>query len=74
MSDLEKKLTFGDLKVDQHFIAFPKPGDNAGHGGYLGESRLFRKINPTQAVTGSGTLSNFGGESVHMFVIAVTLT
>lgn len=37
------RLTFGDLKVGDHFIFFPAPGDNHGHGGYLGGHNLFKK-------------------------------
>lgn len=44
MSD--RKLTFGELKVDDRFIIWPVPGDNAGHGGYLGAKRVFTKITP----------------------------
>lgn len=39
----EAKLTFGDLEVGEHFIGFPSPGDNHGHGGYLGGYNLFEK-------------------------------
>jgi hypothetical protein len=42
--DDEKKLQFGDLQVGDCFIGFPAPGDNSGHGGYLGSSNLFRKM------------------------------
>lgn len=34
---------FGDLKVGQMFIALPDPGDNHGHGGFLGKSFIFKK-------------------------------
>ena len=40
------KLTFGDLKVGDKFIAFPSDGDNSGHGGYLGSHNVFMKISP----------------------------
>ncbi len=36
-------LTFGDLKVGESFIGFPLPGDNSGHGGFKGTSRIFLK-------------------------------
>lgn len=42
--DDHKKLQFGDLQVGDCFIGFPLPGDNSGHGGYLGSSNLFRKM------------------------------
>jgi hypothetical protein len=35
------KLVFADLKQGDKFIAFPLPGDNHGHGGYLGANYLF---------------------------------
>jgi|GEM_PF-1685979 len=38
------KLTFGELGVGDKFIAFPTPGDNSGHGGFLGTRWIFRKI------------------------------
>ena len=40
MSD---KLTFGELKLGDKFIAFPLPGDDSGHGGYKGGHVLFYK-------------------------------
>ena len=40
MSD---KLTFGELKQGDKFIAFPLPGDDSGHGGYKGGHVLFYK-------------------------------
>lgn len=43
----EKKLTFGDLKIGDFFIGFPVPGDNSGHGGFLGTQVVFKK---TEAV------------------------
>jgi hypothetical protein len=39
----EPKLTFVGLAVGDHFISFPLPGDNSGHGGYLGEHFVFVK-------------------------------
>ena len=38
-----KKLRFDDLAIGDHFIGWPVPGDNDGHGGYLGSQRLFVK-------------------------------
>lgn len=40
----DEKLTFGDLKSGDIFIDFPTPGDNSGHGGYLGEYYSYVKI------------------------------
>ena len=37
------RLTFGELEPGDHFIGFPLPGDDNGHGGYLGAHRLFVK-------------------------------
>jgi hypothetical protein len=37
-------LTFKDLKVGDRYIAFPRPGDNEGHGGFLGENYVFEKL------------------------------
>jgi len=64
-----KPLTFGELAVGEHFIAFPLDGDDSGHGGFRGGQNLFRKISaedrtgPTQLApnaqaTGTGTRSN----------------
>ena len=39
-------LNFSDLDIGDMFILMPMPGDNSGHGGLLGGSYLFRKINP----------------------------
>ncbi|KKR45840.1 MAG: hypothetical protein UU22_C0023G0004 [Parcubacteria group bacterium GW2011_GWA2_40_8] len=39
-----EKLTFGDLKIGDTFIAFPLPGDNSGHGGYKGAHWIFMKL------------------------------
>jgi hypothetical protein len=66
----EAKLTFGDLKEGEFFIYFPCPGDNEGHGGYLGAHNLFRKteqkatgelvpINSGSGVNGRGVVSHF---------------
>lgn len=41
--DAYKALTFKDLKVGDKYIAFPRPGDNHGHGGYLGNHFVFEK-------------------------------
>jgi hypothetical protein len=43
MKDGEEKLTFGDLEEGDEFIAFPRPGDNSGHGGYKIGHRVFTK-------------------------------
>jgi len=41
---------FKDLKHNEYFIALPTPGDNKGHGGYLGAHHVFKKISSKQAV------------------------
>jgi hypothetical protein len=38
-----EKAKFGDVKIGEHFVCWPIPGDNHGHGGYLGQHRLFVK-------------------------------
>lgn len=43
---MSKPLTFGELAVGEHFIAFPQDGDDSGHGGYRGTSWVFEKIDP----------------------------
>lgn len=45
MKTENEKLTFGELKVGDKFIAFPRPGDNAGHGGYKVTHWIFQKVN-----------------------------
>jgi len=37
-------VTFGELPLRQQFIALPEPGDNHGHGGFLGEHHIFLKF------------------------------
>lgn len=37
-------LAFKDLKVGSKFIALPLPGDNNGHGGFLGAYFIFEKV------------------------------
>lgn len=63
-----EKSKFGDLAVGEHFVCWPIPGDNHGHGGYLGQHRLFVKtgdMSPANtphsgvARNGSGTESTF---------------
>jgi hypothetical protein len=58
-TDLNEKLTFGALAVGDHFIGFPLPGDNSGHGGYLGAHRLFVKIDDGHGNDGRGVSSSF---------------
>lgn len=55
----EQKLTFGELTNGDHFISFPQPGDNAGHGGYLGKHHLFVKVSDTRARDGRGVESSY---------------
>jgi len=45
----EPHLTFGDLREGETFIAFPSPGDNSGHGGFLKGTYLFRKQSGLQS-------------------------
>ena len=47
-------LTFGEIKVGERFIVFPIPGDNSGHGGFLGAHHIFIKIQPSVTKTESG--------------------
>jgi hypothetical protein len=65
-----EKATFASCKLGQHFICWPLPGDNSGHGGYLGEQRLFVKTSETTAVNGRLVESSMNGT---MDVIKVTL-
>ena len=59
-------LTFGDLEPGDHFIGFPLPGDDSGHGGYLGAHRLFVKTRAfaPPVYENSGVASSDGGLSV----------
>ena len=41
-------LAFEDLQVGDKFIAWPTPGDNSGHGGFLRGSNLFMKTAPVK--------------------------
>ncbi len=47
-SDFFESLTFGELQVDDMFIAFPLPGDNSGHGGFIGKHLVFLKNHPRE--------------------------
>lgn len=48
-------LTFGELRMGDHFIAFPVNGDDKGHGGYRGGSHLLVKgFNQVAHKVGSG--------------------
>ena len=60
------RLTFGDLEPGDHFIGFPLPGDDSGHGGYLGAHRLFVKTRASapSVYRDSGRASADGAESV----------
>ncbi|MEY4744799.1 MAG: hypothetical protein RL272_744 [Candidatus Parcubacteria bacterium] len=64
-----KPLTFGELAVGEHFVAFPLDGDDSGHGGFRRGHNLFRKISmedrtgpadlaQNAQATGSGTRSH----------------
>lgn len=79
----EAKLTFGDLKVGEHFICFPTPGDNHGHGGYLGGHNLFKKteqrasgtfvpVGVGAAVNGNGVVSHIPDRMAVIKVLAGT--
>jgi hypothetical protein len=49
---MKDKLTFGDLKPWDAFIALPVEGDNEGHGGFKGGHNLFAKIDVEESETG----------------------
>lgn len=73
------KMRFGELEVGDRFIGFPIPGDNHGHGGYLGGNRLFVKTQmKVERMHDSGAAKNGSGvESTFpqsMTVIKVILT
>lgn len=40
-------LTFGELKVGEHFVSFPTDGDDSGHGGFRNGSYVFYKTEPS---------------------------
>ncbi len=42
-------ITFGELKRGERFISLPTPGDNDGHGGFIGPYYVFQKINLIKA-------------------------
>ncbi len=66
----DPKLKFSALEYGEHFICWPVPGDNSGHGGYLGTQRLFMKTGDLTASNGSGTESSM---NANMNVIRITL-
>jgi hypothetical protein len=67
---LDQKLKFGALERGEHFICWPVPGDNSGHGGYLGAQRLLVKTGELTASNGSGIESSMNAK---MDVIKVLL-
>lgn len=80
-AEMSKKLTFDDLAIGDRFISWPVPGDNSGHGGYLGAQRLFVKTSakvPEAEVHASGAAVDGRGVELTipfaMTVIKVMLT
>lgn len=43
-AEMYEPLTFGDLNQGDKFIPLPLPGDNSGHGGFMGSHYMFVKI------------------------------
>lgn len=43
---MSKPLTFGELRIGEHFIDFPTDGDDSGHGGFRRGSFVLEKIQP----------------------------
>lgn len=43
---MSKPLTFGELKVYEHFVDFPIDGDDSGHGGFRKGAYVFKKTEP----------------------------
>ncbi len=60
MSD--QKLKFGALEFGEHFICWPVPGDNSGHGGYLVAQRLLVKTGDLTASRGDGVESSMNAQ------------
>lgn len=60
MSD--QKLKFGAMVCGEHFICWPTPGDDSGHGGYLGTQRLLTKTGELTAVNGRGIESSMNAK------------
>jgi len=63
---LDSKLKFGDLACGEHFICWPVPGDNSGHGGYLCAQRLFVKIGELTASNGDAVLKPLADNRTHI--------
>ncbi len=56
-----EKFKFGDLLLGYHFICWPQPGDNHGHGGFLGQQRVFVKCaQEAPGMPGSGKARSMG--------------
>jgi hypothetical protein len=66
----QERLKFGALEHGEHFICWPLPGDDSGHGGYLGAQRLFVKTGERTAINGRGIESSMNAS---MDVIKVLL-
>jgi len=61
-SHSNEKLTFAELNEDDKFISFPMPGDNSGHGGFLGSHWLFKKMKPY--ATGENAIRKYDNRPV----------
>jgi hypothetical protein len=66
----DQKLKFSALKIGEHFICWPMPGDDSGHGGHCVAQRLLVKTGELTANNGSGTELSMNAE---MDVIEVSL-
>jgi len=51
---MSEPLTFGEIQIGEHFIGFPRDGDDSGHGGYRGAHRVFEKISHEHTPSGPG--------------------
>ena len=51
LKTMSTPLTFGELKVGEHFVCFPTDGDDSGHGGFRSGSYVFAKIEPEHTLS-----------------------
>lgn len=68
-------LTFGELEVGDHYVAFPRDGDDSGHGGYRGEHYVFKKTGTNEGTRlWDGVSSSMYPASHGMHVVKVGFT
>jgi hypothetical protein len=61
---MSKPLTFKEVPEGATFIAFPRDGDDSGHGGFRQGSHLFTKLRLTKGSKEENAMRNNDGTLV----------